>query len=70
MLNLERGSNKLILFQGLPRTEAVSIVGSLLPYPSVVSSLPLLMPAADQLSLVSSQDLQDQVGCLNLSNIF
>ena len=43
----------------------MSIVGSLLPYPSVVSSLPLLMPAAEQLSLVSSQDLQDQVSrCL------
>ena len=48
-------------FKGLPRTEAVSIVGSLLSYPSVVSSLPLLLPSSDQLSLVSSQDLQDQV---------
>ena len=48
--------------KSVPRTEAVSIVGSLLSYPSIFPSLNILMPAPDQLSLVSSRDLQDQVG--------
>ena len=48
----------ITVLAGLPRTEAVSIVGSLLSYPSVVQSLPLLLPSSDQLTLVSSQDLQ------------
>ena len=47
--------------KGVPRTEAVSIVGSLLSYPSMLPSLNLLLPAPDQLSLVNSKDLQDQV---------
>ena len=47
--------------KGVPRTEAVSIVGSLLSYPSALPSLSMLLPAPDQLSLVSSKDLQDQV---------
>ena len=47
--------------KGVPRTEAVSIVGSLLSYPSMLPTLSLLLPSPDQLSLVSSKDLQDQV---------
>ena len=47
--------------KGVPRTEAVSIVGSLLSYPSMLPSLNILLPSPDQLSLVSSKDLQDQV---------
>jgi hypothetical protein len=43
---------------GIPRTEAVSIVGSLLSYPPVVAQLPLLLPDAAHLTLVSSQELQ------------
>ena len=47
--------------KGVPRTEAVSIAGSLLAYPSLLPSLPLLLPSPDQLTLVSSAELQDQV---------
>eukprot|EP00092_Neocalanus_flemingeri_P011414 GFUD01012300.1.p1 GENE.GFUD01012300.1~~GFUD01012300.1.p1 ORF type:complete len:1967 (-),score=283.48 GFUD01012300.1:286-6186(-) len=57
-------SNSIISSQelkGVPRTEAVSIAGSLLAYPSMLPSLNLLLPSPDQLNLVSSKDLQDQV---------
>jgi len=57
-------SNSIITSQelkGVPRTEAVSIAGSLLAYPSMLPSLNLLLPSPDQLSMVSSKDLQDQV---------
>ena len=47
--------------KGVPRTEAVSIAGSLLAYPSLLPSLSLLLPSPDQLSMVSSSELQDQV---------
>ena len=47
--------------KGVPRTEAVSIVGSLLSYPSMLPSLNILLPDPSQLSLVNSKDLQDQV---------
>jgi len=47
--------------KGVPRTEAVSIAGSLLAYPSLTPSLSLLLPVPDQLTMVTSTDLQDQV---------
>merc|ERR1719410_751567 len=47
--------------KGVPRTEAVSIVGSLLSYPSTLPSLSILLPRPDQLSLISSTELQDRV---------
>ena len=47
--------------KGVPRTEAVSITGSLLAFPSVVMNVPLLMPSPDKLTMVSSHELQDQV---------
>ena len=47
--------------KGVPRTEAVSIAGSLLAYPSSLPAASLLLPAPDQLNLVPSKDLQDQV---------
>ena len=47
--------------KGVPRTEAVSIAGSLLAYPSLLPSLSLLLPAPDQLTMVTSSELQDQV---------
>lgn len=47
--------------KGVPRTEAVSIVGSLLSYPSSLPSLSILLPRPDQLSLISSNELQDRV---------
>jgi hypothetical protein len=52
---------KNLLFSGVPRTEATSIVGALLPFPSVVSDVPLLLPSPNELSLVSSVDLKEQI---------
>jgi hypothetical protein len=46
---------------GVPRTEATSIVGALLPFPTVVTEVPLLLPSPNELSLVSSVDLKDQI---------
>merc|ERR1719419_571333 len=64
LLDYLAAANTIISSQelkGVPRTEAVSIVGSLLSYPSMLPSLNILLPSPDQLSLVSSKDLQDQV---------
>ena len=49
------------LVLGVPRTEATSIVGALLPFPSVVTDVPLLLPSPNELSLVSSVDLKEQI---------
>ena len=53
---------KLTAFiSGFPRTEATSIVGALLPFPTVVTDVPLLLPSPNELSLVSSVDLKEQI---------
>ena len=50
--------------KGVPRTEATSIVGALLSFPSVVlPDVPLLVPTANEFALISSADVKDQVRC-------
>ena len=47
--------------KGVPRTEATSIVGTLLAFPPVVKDLPLLVPNPHCLELISSADVKDQI---------
>ena len=47
--------------KGVPRTEATSVVGALLSFPSVLSDVPLLLPNSDEMSLISSADVKDQI---------
>ncbi|XP_040580670.1 ral GTPase-activating protein subunit alpha-1 [Lepeophtheirus salmonis] len=47
--------------KGVPRTEATSIVGSLLAFPPIVRDIPVLLPNSNELSLISSADIKDQI---------
>ncbi len=47
--------------KGVPRTEATSVVGALLPFPAILPDIPLLLPNSNELSLISSADVKDQV---------
>jgi hypothetical protein len=47
--------------KGVPRTEATSLVGALLSFPAILPDVPLLLPNSDELSLISSADVKDQV---------
>ena len=47
--------------KGVPRTEATSIVGTLLAFPPIVKDLPLLVPNPHCLELISSADVKDQI---------
>ena len=47
--------------KGVPRTEATSVVGALLAFPSVLTEIPLLLPNSHELSLISSADVKDQI---------
>lgn len=47
--------------KGVPRTEATSIVGSLLAFPPILQNIPLLLPNPNELSLISSADVKDQI---------
>lgn len=47
--------------KGVPRTEATSVVGALLSFPSILSDIPLLLPNDHELSLISSADVKDQI---------
>ena len=49
------------LFLGVPRTEATSIVGSLLAFPPMLQTIPLLLPNPHELTLISSTDVKDQI---------
>ena len=46
---------------GVPRTEATSIVGSLLAFPPMLQTIPLLLPNPHELTLISSTDVKDQI---------
>ena len=46
---------------GVPRTEATSIVGSLLAFPPMLQTIPLLLPNPHELTLISSADVKDQI---------
>ena len=48
-------------FSGVPRTEATQIVGSLLAFPPILQNIPLLLPNPNELSLISSADVKDQI---------
>ena len=47
--------------KGVPRTEATSIVGSLLAFPPILQNIPLLLPNPNEISLISSTDVKDQI---------
>ena len=47
--------------KGVPRTEATQIVGSLLAFPPILHNIPLLLPNPNELSLISSADVKDQI---------
>ena len=47
--------------KGVPRTEATSIVGALLAFPAILPDVPLLLPNSNELSLISSADVKDQI---------
>eukprot|EP00095_Tigriopus_kingsejongensis_P007384 maker-scaffold1916_size24942-snap-gene-0.4 protein:Tk07384 transcript:maker-scaffold1916_size24942-snap-gene-0.4-mRNA-1 annotation:"250 kda substrate of akt" len=47
--------------KGVPRTEATSVVGALLAFPSILEDIPLLLPNSHELSLISSADVKDQI---------
>ena len=53
--------------RGVPRTEATSVVGALLPFPanaaasSQAQDLPVLVPNSNEISLISSADVKDQI---------
>lgn len=47
--------------KGVPRNEATTIVGTLLAFPPVVKDLPLLLPSKNELTLISSAEVKDQI---------
>ena len=51
----------LFILLGVPRTEATSIVGSLLAFPPMLQTIPLLLPNPHELTLISSTDVKDQI---------
>jgi len=64
LLDYLAASNSIVSTQdlkGVPRTEAVSIVGSLLAFPSILEDVPLLLPVLDNFSMVTSHELKDKV---------
>ena len=47
--------------KGIPRNEATTIVGTLLAFPPLLKDLPLLVPTPQELTLISSADVKDQI---------
>ncbi len=48
--------------KGVPRTEATSIVGTLLAFPPILHNIPLLVPnSGPEWNLISSADVKDQI---------
>lgn len=47
--------------KGVPRTEATSIVGALLAFPTLLSNIPVLLPNPNETTLIGSTDAKDQI---------